>query len=543
LFNLREPEIQALFNTLRMKVRYLLISIVLLYSIGMFAQNPIRINEPAQSFANGLYSVSGDTLVLKYMKLSQDWRTISGSEEFKMTEIINHQGIIAGSITTLKQDMPFYHGVSFDWRNNSYEIGSIYNSGRTDSCTIWIKKQNEPFDSAYFLPLSDSGFAYIDIYKALPLNNHLYAFGTLKQSSNFSQAAIFKIDLSLKTFVIKTFDCFASFRSFQDAFYDPIAQNFIVTSFFQIENPNPPFGAGICKLDTNLNLIMGSNQTLQSNYATHLIASPNPYHYVAGIEPIDRTSFLCVGTGINPLQVPSQTMNPNGNYLDDIIAGQRSNSTLLENSLSYAHGRIDTGESSFVGFMPFKRIDSNMFYVGMTSRFYNPEPEPWDTELALFGLNGQGQKHWEYYQPLNDYCYINDIIPDQNGGLWFVAQCSENLNLSTGTYESFIKVGYVDSVAFWPRIGAVGIAVPQKKQEEIVVYPNPTADLLKIKQYGFLQTLYYKLYDLEGRLVKENRVQSHIHELNLGELKPALYLLRVEDEKGGLVKEEKVVKR
>jgi hypothetical protein len=225
------------------------------------------------------------------------------------------------------------------------------------------------------------------------------------------------------------------------------------------------------------------------------------------------------------------------------VAGQRSNSSLQEINVSYAHGKIDTAESVAISFMPFKRIDSNMFYVGMTSRFYNPEPEPWDTELALFGLNEQGQKHWEYYHPLNDYCSINDIIPDQNGGLWFVAQCSENLNLSTGHYESFIKVGYVDSVAFWPRIGAVGIDAPQKKQKEILVYPNPTTDLLKIKQYGFIQNLQLKLYDLKGRLIMEQTEQSHIIELNITELEPALYLLRVEDEQGSLVKEEKVMKR
>jgi len=527
-----------------MRISTLLISFILLASYNVDAQNPIRINEPMQSFYIGISKVSNDTFKLKYLSSNQTFQSISGSETYKEISINKSQQLLSLNPILIKQRFPTFFGNTFVWNNVNYEYGCEFNANLADSSTIWIKKETHPHDSMYKLPLYDSSFSRVFVKSHLILSNHLYLFGDVRYSGqSFSYPTAFKIDLHTKSFQLRKYNATGVFRFLGDAIYDAANQNFIVTSSTQIENPNRPFGAGICKLDTNLNLITGSNQTLQSTYSTHLITTPNPYEFVAGIEPVDQTSFLCVGPAINPLLLWSQTTNPNRNYLEDLVAGQRFNSTLQEVNVSYAHGKIDTAESATLNYMPFKRIDSNMFYVGMTSRFYNPQPEPWDTELALFGLNEQGQKHWEYYHPLNDYCSINDIIPDQNGGLWFVAQCSENLNLSTGHYESFIKVGYVDSVAFWPRIGAVGIEAPQKKQEEIVVYPNPTADLLKIKQYGFLQTLYYKLYDLEGRLVKENRVQSHIHELNLGELKPALYLLRVEDEKGGLVKEEKVMKR
>ena len=513
-----------------------------LISYCISAQGPIRINEPLQSFANGLNSVSGDTLTVKYMRLDQGWHQISGREELKKSQVVKHQGVLISTITSLKLNLPFYIAANFKWNNVTYELGPKYNQGRTDSCTLWLKKQHEPFDSAYFFPLIDSSFAYIDVHKAVPLNNYVYVFGTLKQGSNLSQPTIFKIDIQHKSFQIKRFDCFASFRSFNDAIYDSLNHHFIVASFAQIENPNPPFGAGICKIDTHLNLIPGSNQTLQSNYSTHLITSPNPYEYVVGIEPINAHQFLSVGPAINPLQFPSQTPNPNRNYLEDLVAGQRSTTTLLETNTSYAHGKIDTAESSFLDFLPFKRIDSNLFYVGMTSRFYNPIPEPWDTELALFGLNEQGQKHWAYYEPLNDYCYISDIIPDQKGGMWYVAQCFENLNTSTGRYESFIKVGYVDSVAYWPRIGAVGIETPAKKAEDILIYPNPVEHEFTIKQYGFVQTLQLRIYNLQGTLLQESQSQSHKSTIDVSQLKSGLYLLHVLDEKGQLIKEHKLVK-
>ena len=517
-------------------------SIFIFLSICLTAQNSIRINEPQHALANGLNFVSQDTLTVKYLRSNNYIWTILGSEGLAEVKISRNGGIVSSTPTIIKGRMPFFHGTMFKWNNNTYELGPKYNQGRTDSCTLWLKKQHEPFDSAYFFPLIDSGFAYIDVRKAIPFNNHVYVFGTLKQGSNLSQPTIFKIDIQHKSFQIKRFDCFASFRSFHDAIYDTLNHHFIVASFAQIENPNPPFGAGICKIDTHLNLKQGSNQTLQSNYSTHLITSPNPYEHVVGIEPINSHQFLSVGPAINPLQFPSQTPNPNPKYLDDLVAGQRSTSTLLETSTSYAHGKIDSAESASLDFFPFKRIDSNMFYVGMTSRFYNPIPESWDTELALFGLNEQGQKHWAYYEPLNDYCYISDIIPDQKGGLWYVAQCSENLNLSTGEYESFIKVGYVDSVAYWPRIGAVGIEIPSKKAEDIQIYPNPVEHEFTIKQYGFIQPLQLRIYNLQGALLQESQSQSHKSTIDVSQLKSGVYLLHVLDEKGQLIKEHKLVK-
>ena len=526
-----------------MKKRTLILIIFILTTINLSSQTPIRINEPLQSFANGLNQVKGDSLMLKYLQMNHDWRIITGNENIKEAIIYKSGWGFVSSTTTLLQNAPFYVGVHFNWRNTEYEIAPKLNQGKTDSCILWLKKQSEPFDSAYFFPLYDSSFAYIDIYKAISLQNGVYLFGTLKYNySNTSHPAIFKINMLTRSIKIRKFNCYSPVRSFTDATYDLVNHNFIVTSFAQIENPNPPFGAGICKIDTNLNLIPGSNQTLQSNYATHLIQPPNPYEYIVGIEEVDAQNFLVVGSALNPLQLPSSTPNPNPNYWDDLVVGQRSNVTLMENSTSYAYGKVDTSESASIDFFPFKRIDSNLFYVGMTSRFYNPIPEPWDTELALFGLNEQGQKHWAYYEPLNDYCYISDIIPDQKGGIWYVAQCFENLNTSTGEFESFIKVGYIDSVAYWPRIGAVGIETPVKKAEDIQIYPNPVEHEFTIKQYGFVQTLQLRIYNLQGALLQESQSQSHKSTIDVSQLKSGLYLLHVLNEKGQLIKEQKLVK-
>ncbi|MEQ8907546.1 MAG: T9SS type A sorting domain-containing protein, partial [Vicingaceae bacterium] len=270
--------------------------------------------------------------------------------------------------------------------------------------------------------------------------------------------------------------------------------------------------------------------------------TPNKYEWQAEIEPVSNNTFLTVGSALNFMQLPSQTPNPNSHYWLDMAVGLRSMGNLHEIGPAYAYGKIDSSENSAVGELPFKKVENDLYYLGATSRFSGTPPEPWDTELALFALNNNGEKHWEYYLPLNDYCYIQDLHASPSGGMWFIAQCSENYNNSTGSYDYFTKVGYVDSTYYWPRIGAVGIESPRKKAEEIQVYPNPAIDKLKVKQYGLIQALKYSLYDLQGRLVLQKRVSSHLSQLDVSSLKKAMYLLRVEDEKGRLVKEVKVVK-
>tara|TARA_B100001109_G_scaffold246270_1_gene234831 strand:- start:3109 stop:4698 length:1590 start_codon:yes stop_codon:yes gene_type:complete len=520
-----------------------LVLFFLFYSF-IFSQIPIRVNESLNNYSIGANYIKNDTLYLHYLLSSKFVNTIDGNELFKEVKLIkSHSSIQSTGIQVLKNSFPSFYSKIFEWSNEVYEFGCLMGPNLHDSSTIWLKKFEEPFDSMYLFPLYDSSFGRVFIKANLILGNNLYLFGEVRyQSQTFSNPTAFKINLQTKKIQLQTFTCNAPFRFFSDAIYDSINQNFIVTSPAQIENSNPPFGAGICRIDTHLNLIPGSNQTLQSNYSTHLITSPNPYEYVVGIEPINAHQFLSVGPANNPLQLPSQTPNTNPNYLEDLVAGQRSTSTLLETSTSYAHGKIDTAESSSLDLNTFKKVDSNLYYVGMTSRFYNPQPEPWDTELALFGLNEHGQKHWEYYEPLNDYCYISDIIPDQKGGLWYVAQCSENLNTSTGEYESFIKVGYVDSVAYWPRIGAVGIETPAKKAEDIQIYPNPVEHEFTIKQYGFVQSLQFRIYNLQGALLQESQSQSHKSTIDVSQLKSGLYLIHVLDEKGQLIKEHKLVK-
>ncbi|AUC16186.1 hypothetical protein BTO06_13895 [Tenacibaculum sp. SZ-18] len=65
--------------------------------------------------------------------------------------------------------------------------------------------------------------------------------------------------------------------------------------------------------------------------------------------------------------------------------------------------------------------------------------------------------------------------------------------------------------------------------QEVTVYPNPTSDLLNIKNSTFINTAI--LYDLAGKVYyKSNNINNTTHEFSIQNLPSGLYLLQIEDE-------------
>ena len=78
---------------------------------------------------------------------------------------------------------------------------------------------------------------------------------------------------------------------------------------------------------------------------------------------------------------------------------------------------------------------------------------------------------------------------------------------------------------------------------EIVVYPNPATEFinLKIKSYE-IENLGYYLYDINGSILKENKVESNETIISMQTLLPATYFLKVTDNNKTL-KIFKIIKR
>ncbi|WP_170141388.1 T9SS type A sorting domain-containing protein [Flavobacterium aquicola] len=66
---------------------------------------------------------------------------------------------------------------------------------------------------------------------------------------------------------------------------------------------------------------------------------------------------------------------------------------------------------------------------------------------------------------------------------------------------------------------------------EIVIFPNPTADFVNVNMKGIEaddnQKRTYQLYDIQGRLLKQNTINQTETQISLNGLSPSIYMLRV----------------
>ena len=62
----------------------------------------------------------------------------------------------------------------------------------------------------------------------------------------------------------------------------------------------------------------------------------------------------------------------------------------------------------------------------------------------------------------------------------------------------------------------------------VSVYPNPASDYLTLKADDVdLSTLYFKLFDMNGRLLQSKKITSNETIIDMINLRPATYLLTV----------------
>ena len=78
---------------------------------------------------------------------------------------------------------------------------------------------------------------------------------------------------------------------------------------------------------------------------------------------------------------------------------------------------------------------------------------------------------------------------------------------------------------------------------DIIVYPNPATDIIKLKTDDYETThLRYRLYDINGRLLLTGKVDDDETSIAIGHLIPAAYILRV-TEKNISIKSFSIIKR
>lgn len=87
-----------------------------------------------------------------------------------------------------------------------------------------------------------------------------------------------------------------------------------------------------------------------------------------------------------------------------------------------------------------------------------------------------------------------------------------------------------------------GIAEAKDISLEIEVYPNPATDFTKLKVKNYeIENLRYQLHDINGSLLKENKVEGEETSIPIQNLLPSVYFLKVTDN-NKVIKTFKIIK-
>jgi hypothetical protein len=63
---------------------------------------------------------------------------------------------------------------------------------------------------------------------------------------------------------------------------------------------------------------------------------------------------------------------------------------------------------------------------------------------------------------------------------------------------------------------------------EFVVYPNPANDFVKLNLMNYeVQNLRYRLYDISGSLIQDNKIEGNETTISMQNFSPATYILKV----------------
>lgn len=85
---------------------------------------------------------------------------------------------------------------------------------------------------------------------------------------------------------------------------------------------------------------------------------------------------------------------------------------------------------------------------------------------------------------------------------------------------------------------------PIEPKTEIFIFPNPTTEYININMQGYqsdIERSSYLLYDLQGRLIKQDKVMQSETQINVTDLRAAIYLLQVRSDTK-ILKTFKIVK-
>jgi len=83
---------------------------------------------------------------------------------------------------------------------------------------------------------------------------------------------------------------------------------------------------------------------------------------------------------------------------------------------------------------------------------------------------------------------------------------------------------------------SLGESLDSNPAESYLVYPNPANDYVRISLQGIRGDVSLRIYDLQGRLVKETMLNSLDSQIDVSDLSKGVYIISVDEEKEAISK-------
>ena len=362
---------------------------------------------------------------------------------------------------------------------------------------IWVAQLSFDLNiiSEFFSPLTNQ-YEYNPIAQSITQHKGLYYIGgtLVHEKELLLKAYIAKIDIKNKKITQKNNYKF----------------NSIISSILSIKNSLLIYGNNLREIsDDSLGIIKENFENLGVNVQGNLKKLSDSTYALHSSYDIDGT------LGLSQLKILLLKL------------------PFIKSSNTFTMGKKDTMNSP-----PFlQSIDiynQNNIYVGGTSNYniwesnFNSKQPSW---FLLANLNDKLKPNWHQYYGGDAYYEMMGLLATTDGGcLMYGTKYKYN-----STEESSIYLLKVNSLG--QLLAADGTPLPE---ENIKVFPNPATTMLNISASDSQEKLTIQCIDIQGRNVYQCNFQGFT-QINTSDWQRGIYVYIIRNEKGVIVKTEKVI--
>jgi hypothetical protein len=146
--------------------------------------------------------------------------------------------------------------------------------------------------------------------------------------------------------------------------------------------------------------------------------------------------------------------------------------------------------------------DTNNIFVGGTVNFAFYHYPEWKSYLILANLNSDLEKRWQFFFGFDHYYEASGLLATNDGGCLFYGTVCDYTGTSTDQCDLILiktdSTGLVTGTS----------AYPDFKVSNAILFPNPGTDFLNIQSGPQISGAQFTLYDMQGRPVLQQNINT-----------------------------------